>query len=377
MADYRAIAQALPKQEPEPSRWKAIAGYLSRSGDEIARGVKSIPDAAEHYWGQYGAPAVEFAASMLPGAGFVQGNQDARAAREAFQRGDYGQAAVSGLSSVGNTALEALGPVGHAAMAVGPALRKGQGALNDLERLYTTQALPAVRDIPAPEMVPYPQGAKIAMNKPLWEMYHGTSVPEDFTRFNPVSPTRRNGTDDEMAVFLSGTPAVADNYSGSVVNREGAGPRIIPVTLDPGKTELFNIPQMIRDDPQMQQALIEHHQNNGRLSPLADRGALHRADYGQRLVNLYQDLSPEELASAQVPYAQGAVGGAVRVARQRGLDSAVLRGFSEDGGADQVVVLTPGRVWNGLTGKLMYGMGGAGLTAAAISDLQDDPRNGL
>lgn len=77
------------------------------------------------------------------------------------------------------------------------------------------------------------------------------------------------------------------------------------------------------------------------------------------------ELADEMAAEAQrVPYSLGAVSAAVRYARDKGLDTATLRGLAEHHGADQVVALTPNRVWNSLTGKLMYGVGGAAAVPA-------------
>lgn len=122
------MAEWLPPQQDQRSWAERLMGdagnYLRNSYDGLARIPKELPQAASEAWADYGAPAVSFAAAMLPGAGFVQGAQDARAAGDAWRQGNYARAAVSGLSSLGNTGLEALGPLGHMAMAVPPAVRK-------------------------------------------------------------------------------------------------------------------------------------------------------------------------------------------------------------------------------------------------------------
>jgi len=85
--------------------------YLRNSYDRAARGLRSIPDAAQHYATEYGRPAVEFAASALPGAGLVQGNQDFERGRKALGEGRYKDAAVNyglGLVNAGTEFIPAM-----------------------------------------------------------------------------------------------------------------------------------------------------------------------------------------------------------------------------------------------------------------------------
>lgn len=111
--------------------------YLRNSYDRAARGLRSIPDAAQHYATEYGRPAVEFAASVIPGAGLVQGNQDFERGRKALGEGRYGQAAVDYLTGAGNVGLEAI-PGGALAGKMAPAILAGVGARRaPLDKLRT------------------------------------------------------------------------------------------------------------------------------------------------------------------------------------------------------------------------------------------------
>lgn len=93
MADYRAIAAALPPQKPEPSRWQnvvdALVPYIQRSYEEFGKGAKALRVATDAV-----TPGPDFFASMLPGAGLVQGNADFSRGRQAFSEGRYGDAAA-------------------------------------------------------------------------------------------------------------------------------------------------------------------------------------------------------------------------------------------------------------------------------------------
>lgn len=72
-------------------------------------------------------------------------------------------------------------------------------------------------------------------SNPVLRMYHGTDDPVDFKNFDP-SVTRNQG------IHLSSSPDVGSHYSGMYslsdpkgVSLSGAGPRIYPALVDPGR----------------------------------------------------------------------------------------------------------------------------------------------
>ena len=85
MADY------FPDQRPVQSWAERLLGgaddYLRNSYDGLARGAKASREFMDSV-----TPGPALFASMLPGAGLVQGGQDALSARDAFNRGQYGKA---------------------------------------------------------------------------------------------------------------------------------------------------------------------------------------------------------------------------------------------------------------------------------------------
>ena len=124
MSDALVSALAGP-QEPE---------YKS-SGPEWLR---RLGEMANRMRGGGLAPDATTVAGFLPGAGFVQGNQDAGKAREAFNAGNYGQAAVSMGNSMLNTASELPGVGGLAklAMAVPAGIRTIAGLQGHLDDAF-------------------------------------------------------------------------------------------------------------------------------------------------------------------------------------------------------------------------------------------------
>ena len=101
----------------------SFGGYLKNSYDALERGVKSIPGAVEHYTQEYGKPAAEFAAGLLPGAGLVQGSEDFRRAGAAAREGRYGDAAIDAGYGLLNTGLEFI-----PAMSAAPPIKRPRGS---------------------------------------------------------------------------------------------------------------------------------------------------------------------------------------------------------------------------------------------------------
>lgn len=82
-----------PQQQAQPSWGERLMGdlssYLRNSYDGLARGAKAVREATDAV-----TPGPELFASMLPGAGIVQGNEDFQRGRRALGEGRYGDAAV-------------------------------------------------------------------------------------------------------------------------------------------------------------------------------------------------------------------------------------------------------------------------------------------
>ncbi|WP_454917433.1 hypothetical protein [Xanthobacter sediminis] len=86
-----------------------IPDYLRNSWDGLARGAKAVREATDPF--QYARPAAQAAASMLPGAGLVQGSQDFQSGRQALGDGRYGDAAMDyglGLINAGTDMVPAM-----------------------------------------------------------------------------------------------------------------------------------------------------------------------------------------------------------------------------------------------------------------------------
>ena len=213
---------------------------------------------------------------------------------------------------------------------------------------------------------------------PAWDLYHGTSAAQPFERFEVNRPREAGVTkaaqSEAGALFLSPAADEAAHYAGDIATKSPA-PRIFRTTVEPGKTDLFDIPRLVQEDP----AFVERM----RRTYLADEGdtALTRGLFDNHIATTRAALAEHEAnrevargmgytdyPSPDVPYAYGAAGAAVQAAKERGLDTAILRGLGESNGGDQVVALTPGRVRSFYApDQLLYSGGPAGAVPAALA----------
>ncbi|MFG1433192.1 hypothetical protein V5F44_19385 [Xanthobacter sp. V2C-8] len=170
-----------------------------------------------------------------------------------------------------------------------------------------------------------------------WKLYHGTSAREDFRAFDPKKDTASPPGDAEHgAIFFTPDPAEAQRFAQ---RDPGAGAmdahrRIIPTTVEPGKTRVFDIPQLLSGrDPEFRKALLDTGMSDASYERFVSRATRDgMADYDGGEV----------------------VRAALGIARRDGLDTAVMRGISETRGSDQIAILNPGRVKAAYTGDTMY-----------------------
>jgi hypothetical protein len=223
---------------------------------------------------------------------------------------------------------------------------------------------------------------------PSWDLYHGTSAPTDFARFEtnlPQAQRPHTPGSETGGVFLSPAPAEAAHYAGDIVGKDtipGAGPRVIRTTVDPGKTDVFDLPHLLENDPafvaRARQAVIDENGGRETAGRQFDERHARMLDEFRSARDLNAQLAEAGYPATEVPQVQwgyGAAGAAMQMARERGLDTAVLRGLSESNGGDQVVALTPGRVRSFYDPSQILYSGGpgaaAGLPALASSS---DPK---
>lgn len=208
-----------------------------------------------------------------------------------------------------------------------------------------------------------------------FNLYHGTIAPENFSRFDPTVAARHSTDGEAGAVYFSPRPHDADRYTVPYFDEEApytaadlttAGPRAFPVTMDPGKSGLMDLPQLLQNDPRFQQLVAQ----SGQITPEAHAGAL-------ASIQDQQAFASQAAAAGMAPppiklptsFGGAASGAAIQLARERGLDSAVLRGLGENGGGDYVVALTPNRVRSAIDGSMLYAGGGSPEGAVAAGAL--------
>ncbi|MCJ2016862.1 hypothetical protein MKK84_05370 [Methylobacterium sp. E-065] len=209
-----------------------------------------------------------------------------------------------------------------------------------------------------------------------WDLYHGTDAPADFTRFDTNLPKAQRGhtpSSETGGVFLSPSADEAAQYSGSIGGRAGAeaGPRVIRATVDPGRTDVFDLPHLMENDPafvaRARQTVIDENDGRPAAGRMFDERHARMLEEFQSARDLNKQLTELGYPATEVPQVQwgyGATGAAMQMARERGLDTAVLRGLSESNGGDQIVALTPGRVRSYYDPEhLLYSGGPAGAVA--------------
>lgn len=104
-----------------------VGGYLSESYDQFARGARSAREFMDSV-----TPGPATLASLLPGAGLVQGSEDFQRGRQALGEGRYGDAAKDyglGFINAGTDMvpmLAALPPITAKGMSLPPIVRRGE-----------------------------------------------------------------------------------------------------------------------------------------------------------------------------------------------------------------------------------------------------------
>lgn len=197
-----------------------------------------------------------------------------------------------------------------------------------------------------------------------WDLYHGTNAAQDFDRFRVDLPRVERDTKgapgEAGALFLSPAAAEAEHYAGDIASRSAdgygfrggpAGPRVIRATVDPGKTDLIDIPRLYETDPSfVERARQAYFADSGGDTPITRQ--VFDTHHAQVMDDIRATRETEGMARAmgfdplppKVKYGYGATSAAVDLAKERGLDTAVIRGLNESNGGDQVIALTPGRV---------------------------------
>ncbi|WP_156383936.1 hypothetical protein [Methylobacterium sp. Leaf456] len=223
-----------------------------------------------------------------------------------------------------------------------------------------------------------------------WDLYHGTASPVDFARFRTDLPQEMRpntvGSNQGQAVFFSPSADEASHYAlGRRATGQGveAGPRTIPVTVDPGKTGVLDMVELAQQPDfadRVYAAAVASHGNPTDPSQLRSirnvvdlvhKGQLDQIASAKAFNEQYGHLGVSEMPTYN--YMGGGTDVAVQMAREQGLDTAIIRGLHESNGGDQVITLTPGRVRSRLSGDLLYsgGPSGAAVGAAALSAPSD------
>lgn len=230
----------------------------------------------------------------------------------------------------------------------------------DAETLYRKHA-PDVRAADAPdELGPgsFPQKAMegaghVDPSARTWTLFHGTSAREDFARFDPSRDmASQPGSAEHGVVFFTPRPEAAQRFAqrDPEAGAADAHQRIIPVSVTPGRTRVFDFPKMLAErDADLRRELVDGGLMSERSFERLLR-AVEQAPQGERGVG----YDGGELVHA-----------ALNIARRDGLDSIVLRGLNEMGGADQIAVLNPGRVHSTLTGSRLFQADDAAYRGAA------------
>lgn len=265
------------------------------------------------------------------------------------------------------------------------ALRSFGGAAAKDDPLAALEAglASALKDM-APEPRPV---SRVDPDAKAWDLYHGTTAGPNFQRFDP-SLGKSPGHSEGGALFLAPAPETANFYTSGAGAGAEAGPRVFRTTVEPGRTRVFDLPEMIEADPSLGE--------RARSVLLAERGTtptpadIARAD---RLREAYRndliasratdrdinaqlvEYGMEPTATTGATYGHGYLGAVIQMAKEQGLDTAILRGLAEHGGDDQVIALTPGRVRSHYAPDQVLFSGGRGGAAPAAAGLSASPQS--
>jgi hypothetical protein len=217
-----------------------LGQYLRASYEGLARGAKSVREATDPF--QYAGQAAQAAASMLPGAGLVEGQQDFGRMGQALKEGRYRDAAIDAGYGLVNAGTEFI-----PAMAAMPAIRR-PGA-NIAER---AQPLP---------------GETIA--------YVDPSAVDEAWRADPdfyIPPGAGTGKYEGAVEYLQGARPVEAPSLGVMPDSLGftdgrhrfaamrdMGLDRIPVSMDPWSLENARARGLIDDPPAKRPGIIAYH----------------------------------------------------------------------------------------------------------------------
>lgn len=184
-----------------------------------------------------------------------------------------------------------------------------------------------------------------------WDLFHGTTALNDFKRFDPLSDEAQLGTSlqgaEKGVVFLTPNPEEAGRYASFSDPQGEAGARIFRVAVSPGKSAVFDIPELLRrGDARFATALKEAWTRH-------DLGANGR-DLNKELQAAKTMLARTDMDRPAVEHTLGATHAAIDLARKDGLDTVVVRGLNESKGGDQVIVINPDRVFSRYSGQKLY-----------------------
>ena len=202
-----------------------------------------------------------------------------------------------------------------------------------------------------------------------WDLYHGSTPGPDFPRFDPT----KGNNPTEQAVFFAPSADTASGYAGRPKAGAEAGSRVYRTTVDPGKTAVFDLAHLAETSPEFnaraRQVMMQT--EGSTYGPVFDD---YMSDFTRNRSQM-RDLSAQGEAMSYPPsrldgisFAHGHIGAAVQMAKEQGLDTAILRGIVEHGGDDQVIALTPNRVRSYYApDQLLYSGGPGGLAAAVLA----------
>jgi hypothetical protein len=169
------------------------------------------------------------------------------------------------------------------------------------------------------------------------QAYHGTRASEDFSI---VDPTKSKGKEEEGVAFFTRNPEQASSYA-TLTGREteGAGPRVYPVNIVPGKTKTFDLLDMWKNDPSFREEMKAR--NPGMFSyweQQIEEGIRYQDD----VINprFREHGLPEE--SYQIPLSTEATLIAINRAKKEGLDTAIIKNIQEHG--EQIIVLNQANI---------------------------------
>lgn len=191
---------------------------------------------------------------------------------------------------------------------------------------------------------------RVSTKAKKWKLYHGSHVSTPFAKFkNPLEKYHEKG------IFFTPNKGFAKAFAGGGV--------VYEVLITPGKTRVVDLFKAVHDK-KFVEAFKKYKGGDGNYLKQMQKSHTEKTKkLQQEKKDFMQKYGvPKLLPPPKTGYDWGGIHTAIEMAREEGFDTVILRNIDEGGGSDQIVVLSPNRVFNTKTKQMMFQLSLGGQT---------------